>query len=133
MLSKITIQKLEANGLKIFGKQRTFVRMCKPIEVSGNCIEGEIFTPIHEIEVVDGKAVSKEKQFETDAPMLSIDIEKNTYRVSVWQWVPGPGPGDFEIDVKLKEEAYAIAINYFFGKNGYFEAFRNRKLMENKQ
>lgn len=132
MLSKNTIEKLEAKGLKVFGKERTLLMVCKPLNVVGNCIENQISTPIHEMEQVNGEYVSKEKQFETDAPVLSIHIEEEEFRVMVWQWVPGPGPGDFEVVVRSEGEAFKIAVNYFFEKNEHFEAYRNWKRNKGK-
>ena len=128
MLTQKTIDKLESKGLVLFGKKRDLIMVCKPLTTQGNCIKGRISTPICEFEEVNGKFVLKEDQFETDAPVLGIFIEKNGYRVQVWQWVPGPGPGDFQLIVSSEEEAFEATINYFFEQNEHFQAYRKYHL-----
>lgn len=104
----------------------------KPITTIGNCIEGTCLTPVNEFELIGEKLVLKEKQFETDAPMVGVFIQKDTYKVQVWQWIPGPGPGDFELEFHSEEAACSLVINYFFEMNEHFEAYKNYELSKGK-
>lgn len=67
MLSQNTIDKLESKGLKLFGKKRDMVMVCKPITTKGNCIEGKRLQPIVALEIINKKLVPNEEQFQTDA------------------------------------------------------------------
>lgn len=130
-LSEETINILESKGLTLFGKTSESISVGKPISVAGNCIEWDIRKPFIEYVEVEGNYQAVQGPFATDAPILGIWIEKSGFRVSVWQWTPGPGPGDFDEKLNSEEEVVELVLDYFFGNNKYFNAYR-KWMIDNK-
>jgi hypothetical protein len=128
MLNSDTIEKLEATGLTLLGKEKDVLIIIKPIDLKGNCIDGDEKEPIVQMELVDDQLVVKKDQIKSNAPSLRVFTMNNTIRVVVWQWVPGPGPGDFSIEVPSEQEAYKVVVNYFFEKNVHFDAYLKWRL-----
>jgi hypothetical protein len=126
VITTSTLQLFESKNIRVFDYGTKWL-LLKQIGAGGNSIKGWLSSPV--ISFTD-KLLTQSTELRSDCALLQLQFNDGKFSVVCWNWVPGPGPGDFELEFATEQAAVDYALNYFFGENEYFEAYKAWQLKQ---